>query len=209
MRQARARRTRGPAAREMHPHAPRRHRSSDRASTPSLGALSRPSLGDSADPGPDFDVTSTSPQPPVRQSYERPTCRSPPEPARYSGRDLEPAPRASQNPASGTQRKRQLMEPTPDPNPAPGIASGAAEGTRTLDIQLGKLKGHDPSRAPSEASSAGPSDCSAGDSSSAAETSSTAQVAAVEAALGALVGTLPSAARREVLERALRRLEDR
>ncbi len=53
--------------------------------------------------------------------------------------DLEPAPRASLDPASGTQRKRQRVEPTPDPNPAPGIASGAAEGTRTLDIQLGKL----------------------------------------------------------------------
>ena len=52
--------------------------------------------------------------------------------------DLEPAPRASLNPASAAQRKRQLTEHTPDPNPAPGIASGAAEGTRTLDIQLGK-----------------------------------------------------------------------
>ena len=53
--------------------------------------------------------------------------------------DLEPAPRASLNPASAAQRKRQLTEPTSYPNPAPGIASGAAEGTRTLDIQLGKL----------------------------------------------------------------------
>ena len=52
---------------------------------------------------------------------------------------LEPAPRASLNPASAAQRKRQLTEPIPDANPAPGIASGAAEGTRTLDIQLGKL----------------------------------------------------------------------
>ena len=52
---------------------------------------------------------------------------------------LKPAPRASLNPASAAQRKRQLTEPIPDPNPAPGIASGAAEGTRTLDIQLGKL----------------------------------------------------------------------
>ena len=120
--------------------------------------------------------------------------------------DLEPANGASLDPASEAQRKRQLTERAPDPKPAPGIASGAAEGTRTLDIQLGKLTGHDPSRAPSVASSAGPSDCSAGDSSSHAAPPGAAQAAAVELAVEALLCTLPADVARATLARLAGRM---